>query len=444
MDAPPTLATLPAELQKEIAEALHYEDVIAFRQVSRDMRAASEDAFLTLHFGERHYVFSRYGLTRLAEYTSHPHLTKKLWNIRIIVVDPAACATSSETHTTQRPESIDSDSDEEVDRDEPASRGSEIKRLESAWQPEMTDLTNDDLDIHLLALTMHNLRAASQEVAFCVTGSIGDDVAPGMAIRSDEMLDVLNLEGSHQFVRRGSSGSDCSRIMNSLFKAAARTGFSFSHLELCEDPDRGTFTSEALDGLCSLDMERLCHSWESLSSLMIGFAHGQERWFVDRDNGLGALIASATNITSLFLYNDGMYDEHWEGSAAFDDSNPLSWLGKAFANHRLHHLRLGGFYGRADQFAKVLRGHHQTLKEVELLGVQIQGHECWSSVLQVVLTDLDLNDLNICGLMKMPDMYEEVIFPDGKDRLSVDKPEAIKELISQMLAQGVQYKDIDA
>lgn len=436
MDAPPTLATLPAEMQKAIADALHYEDVLSFRQVSRNLRAASEDEFLTLYFGERHNIYSRSGLTRLAELTSQTHLIKKLWYIRLLVIDPSMLAPDLSTYLEDT-STDDSDDDTPVD----TYYESERNRLQLVWRGEMTDLTKDDLDVHLLALCMHNIRSSGATVDFTIIGAYGNDVAPTMASGAQDMMNTLGLDEARISKRQKVFRGDCSKPTNSLLRAAARTGFAFNHLELGEDYNRGSFRPDALKGLSSLDIQKIGHSLQSLSSLMMGFSSSDAWLFVENNFGLGALLASASNITSLFLCQEA---EDAFSSDAIWEPNPLGWLSEAFAKHRLRHLRLGGFSARPDQFTKMLQGHHQTLRLVELLGVQIQQEQCWSTVLEVILVDLELDVINLSGLMRAKtEPEEEVVFDNPQSRLSLDDPEAINESLAQMLKEGVKYRVIE-
>ncbi|KAK4501977.1 hypothetical protein PRZ48_007787 [Zasmidium cellare] len=420
MDEPPTLSTLPAEMQKAVADQLDTTDLTTFRLVSRDMQAAAEDAFLQCHFQKRTHVYSRYGLSRLAEITAQPHLLKKLDQIELAVIDPT---TFVESDAALRSEVMDN-------------------RLAEKWNAEMSQLVEHDIDIHLLTLIIRHLQFSGRLVSFSITGATDYRYpisATGLS-NAEQVLDVEHFQRPsddyvlhHRYFR-----GDCSRMIRSLFSSVAITEYPLVDLDLCRDLSHGSLKPKALAGIDKSTFQKLCHSWQALSSLSMGFAWEEGRWYMAQDHGLQKLIASASNITTLSLYSDGQMDNEVSGQDPFADRNPLDWFAAAFANHELQHVELQGFNARSDQFVTFLLEHRETLESVTLQTVSIQPHQCWSEVFRVLAGDLQLNSL-LCFTLMRGSTAGEIVSIDEDEALELEEPQAIKQCLDRVLEEGVKY-----
>lgn len=315
---------------------------------------------------------------------------------------------------------------------------SEEKRLTAKWEPEMIDLLNNDLVVHLLTLIMWNIRASKRAPMFMLNGCGGPDERSGLGLtRVEQTLGVKHPESSNADfpLFRGDTDSG----VNSFFKAAANTEFPLTKLDICYKIAGGSaFKPDALAKLSSPTFHKLCRSWESLSTLQMGFGLVDGRWFIAEDHGLKSLIECAKNMTSLSLYNDGQVDEETVGADAFSDDNPLGWFSRAFAQHQLAQIELVGFYSRPDQISNFIYEHRRTLRRVEVQNHNIQKDECWTRFLQIVASDLNLEYIFLWRLTRGAALCD-ILIHDGKRMANLLGTEDITQYANRMLTNGLEY-----
>lgn len=414
---PPSLLTIPAELQCLIAEAADNATVITLRQTCRIFAAACLETFCTRFAKHRVHLYTRAGLQQLVDITSQPHFRAKLESIQLIAVefvqreDPGF-----REFKRQHPLP-------EFERQNVKFTDWHVDDFEEIWDREQSSFVSSGTEAALLAQLLENLAACEKRPAIILS----DQSKSHCKVR-----EVAGYSGLKALLGAAASRMRHTRsrdTLHALTIASAHSATPITNLDLTNM--NGLLGSHTFD----LPDDVIQKAWSSLETLRLG-TYGENEtlnWFLPSLSKLATLLKSATNLKHFTL------DQYSPPGTGFDVISPHV-LGSSLTS-----LELYGLEKDEGQLQGYLERQRDTLQLLKLIIVSLPSQAAWASLFSCLSKGFRLQKIDFYGLTTYDAAdydYVSYIVRTSKAHLRAESEEAVREVFVE-LADSFELEDCD-
>lgn len=338
---PATLLTIPAEMQKAIADVTDNQGLLALRLTNKELHAAVDDSFLERFFTIRRHAMTLHGLSALVEITMRPHLIRKLKEIVLVYMEPnfRGEVAGEETVNPQQRTML---------------RSLRVAR----WKHEFEELFDKGHAERLLQAVLINVVSQSPKLTVADASDVNAEtfgcrlLTRSLGLREDDVvLTTTAVDGP------------------TLLSSIELANFPIRDLDIFISD----YTSKwCLDNAFEAISNLAAPCWANLRALCLHLPASTYHWKGGQDLSLLEFIEAAANIESLSLKI-----KVWDFGT--DSSHVLARLGEAFKKHALRDIELHKFETELPQHIDFFLPHQKTLRSVVLSGMVLLSG-CWSKV----------------------------------------------------------------